>query len=152
MRKLTELYSELRQVHRRLESDLRGVRDAPDYEEEGSRQIEMQTRGRGAVTGGNEADENVEKREMGASESRYQAKQSRGHAAPSPSRSNSKPLETLFTLAPNHPRPFVLDRRQSREGGKSRRRRQHSAVGSEQGDGREDGVKYAGTGRGSARR
>ncbi|KAI0566642.1 hypothetical protein FGB62_7g636 [Gracilaria domingensis] len=32
MRKLTELYNELRQVHRRLEADLRGVRDANEFE------------------------------------------------------------------------------------------------------------------------
>lgn len=32
MRKLTELYKELRQVHRRLEADLRGVREPDDFE------------------------------------------------------------------------------------------------------------------------
>ncbi|CAN8077036.1 unnamed protein product [Agarophyton chilense] len=32
MRKLTELYNELRKVHRRLEADLRGVRDANEFE------------------------------------------------------------------------------------------------------------------------
>lgn len=175
MRKLSELYSELRQVHRRLESDLRGVRGVSDYEDDvGRREIEIQTQprhtantrlGRDDHEVNENADKRNEKRETGPSEQishqgrrSYDAKRgasnSQSQFQGSPSPSNSVPLETLFTLAPTRPsRPFAMNRQRSKETGKARRRRQHSAIASDDGvDGLDDGVKYTGKPRRSIRR
>lgn len=171
MRKLSELYSELRQVHRRLESDLRGVRETPDYNADSFERaaIEARTRTKHAQEAEEAGDDGrgdgikktsvpEQSEQISFQGAKYREElggvNSHSQAPRSPSASNSVPLETLFTLAPQHQtHPFALNRRHSKQTAKSRRRRQHSAAHSEVGaDGDETVEKYAGKPRRGTRR
>lgn len=122
MRKLNELYNELRQVHRRLEVDLRGVREAPDYDEGNVHQseIEIKTIGRSnnrharkdrenraPERSGRDGDAAVSSARISLEGSRditvdKKRATSRAEAPNSGTLGSSAPLETLFNLAPNH--------------------------------------------------
>lgn len=66
LRKLSELYNELRQVHKRLEKDLRGVADANEYEDgiNAGSEFEIHTQARSAnmMAKGRSASEQLQRR------------------------------------------------------------------------------------------
>lgn len=152
MRKLSELYSELRQIHKRLEVDLRGIREPPDYEAVeavGQSAVEVQTlpntghhhqRSRDGV---NPLDrEQVKGHIRGQASKRKDSAQIsypggrtreiRGMSASSVPASSSRrggdrrhtsQVNPLFELAPKHEsNAFELLRRDSSGAGKNRRR------------------------------
>lgn len=119
MRKLSELYNELRQVHRRLEADLRGVREPNDFEAEpfpGS-EFEINTHGRSGNAGIRDGPGSHNEREYGSRRGNREGAFIRGQdRAPEnydetplhevKSKANTTPQELerrqmLFNLAPN---------------------------------------------------
>lgn len=162
MRKLSELYSELRQVHKRLEVDLRGVREPPDYDEAEriresaigvqtfdkggqrapSRQLvaglaRAQSKGRGQSL------ENYKRTSY--SKDQIQDDTLRAGRAASSGRRDSDEcrsgaaLRTLFELAPRHgSRTFDLERRRNSVG-EERNRRSAGAGERVERDKRDDG-------------
>lgn len=147
MRKLNDLYSELRQVHRRLEIDLRGVRDTHELHVDRSerRTLEINTRRRkdprtslpiqehhlpekvGARVNERARDksERISMNPAGDIEKQYpepQRESLRSSWTPrSYNSADSKSYEPLFALAPNH--AFSLNRNISREPRKEATRR-----------------------------
>lgn len=160
MRKLSELYSELRQIHRRLEVDLQGARETPEYDLDATdrREIEIQTLGRagkrptlraaqdhheqvdnGSTSRAPDPSERISVQHAKEYDERSRPPRSRSRAAPSHHTTNSAPLDTLFTFAANHEsRPFNLNKGLSREIGKGRRNRARSALTSDIREGEEE--------------
>lgn len=160
MRKLNELYGELRQIHRRLEVDLQGVRETPEYDHGATdhREIEIQTLGRAGKRPISRAAQDhherietrVTSRALDTSErisvqrgrecdERSRPPRPSSRAAPSHQTANSAPLDTLLALAPNREsRPFNLNRGLSREIEKGHRHRARSALTSDIREGEEE--------------
>lgn len=140
MRKLSELYSELRQVHKRLEVDLRGVRETTDYDEAGGvgqSAIAVQTIGHdGKRASSRPTVESIE-RGQGVGESaripfpRGQIENNRLRANRETSvgrrvsdEQHAAALQTLFELAPRHEsKAFDLIRRRNSMDNERPRRR-----------------------------
>lgn len=145
MRKLSDLYNELRQVHRRLEVDLRGVRDSKDYDHDIPRHSEMEikTAGRSVNMRHEESREervivHGEEEEMGRSHQASRKLSRMGsiemavdrkdqHEQVTPSRTatagSSGVQPNVFSLAPNRGSrtSFEGRRRNAREDGRHRR-------------------------------